>query len=154
MEKDDLGQIYSEIESIENKIGNLQGELKNLKTKLEIFVQKKETLKEEYTIDPALEKELTAPITGSYEIITEPTTSTQQEEISKPKQAEVKPSIQSKISNSQKVEIIRPSLTTNIPPKKEQVTANSTSYSKTETPTNYQDKQRETPPDILEDFKK
>ena len=117
MEKDDLGQIYSEIESIENKIGNLQGELKNLKTKLEIFVQKKETLKEEYTIDPALEKELTAPITGSYEIITEPTTSTQQEEISKPKQAEVKPSIQSKISNSQKVEIIRPSLTTNIPPK-------------------------------------
>ena len=46
MEKDDLGQIYSEIESIENKIGNLQGELKNLKTKLEIFVQKKETLKE------------------------------------------------------------------------------------------------------------
>ena len=153
MEKDDLGQIYSEIESIENKIGNLQGELKNLKTKLEIFVQKKETLKEEYTIDPALEKELTAPITGSYEIITEPTTSTQQEEISKPKQAEVKPSIQSKISNSQKVEIIRPSLTTNIPPKKEQVTANSTSYSKTETPTNYQDKQRETPPDILEDFK-
>ena len=41
-EKDDLGKIYSEIESIENKIGNLQGELNHLKSKLDLYVQKTE----------------------------------------------------------------------------------------------------------------
>jgi len=159
MEKDDLGQIYSEIESIENKIGNLQGELKNLKTKLELFVHKKERPKEEYTIDPALERELTAPITGSYDIITEPNTedsiTPRHEEIPKPKPTEVKPSIQSKskISNTEKIEIIRPGLTTNSLQKKDHVVASSTSYSKTERQNDSLDKQRETTPDILEDIK-
>ena len=53
-EKDDLGKIYSEIESIENKIGNLQGELNHLKSKVNSYVQKIEKPgREEFIIDRA-----------------------------------------------------------------------------------------------------
>ncbi|HNB97277.1 MAG TPA: hypothetical protein PLS71_03495, partial [Leptospiraceae bacterium] len=62
MQSDELRKLYSEIASIENKMETLQGDLKHLRAKLDLAVQKYEkNLKEEQTSDTALEPELTSP---------------------------------------------------------------------------------------------
>lgn len=142
-EKNELNKIYSEIESIESKIGNLQGELRHLKTKLDLYVERTEKAnKEEYIVDPVLEEELTSPITGSHEVVlaTEPTS------------IESKPVV---IPNSkpQTVGIVRPSFTTDSSPKKVEshsipkpVVA-TTQVTQSKTP-------MEPPPDLFDDLKK
>ncbi len=144
-EKDEIGKIYSEIESIENKIGSLQGELKNLKTKLDLFVQKIEKpAQEEVIVETALQEELTSPITGSHEIVSENSTKETQHS-----QVEVNKPIESK-----PVGIVRPSLTANIPTKKEELFVSPKPAIKSE-PTVIQRPvlQTEPPPDIFDDIK-
>ncbi len=148
-EKDDLGKIYSEIESIENKIGNLQGELNHLKSKLDLYVQKTEKPgREEFVIDNTLEKELIEPITGSHEIIS----SDPIPEL-KSKQPEIQQAVTAKIVTP-KVEIIRPSLTTNTPIKKEEVKLSVKSPESVARPIIQKPAiPTEAPPDIFDDLK-
>ncbi|HRG76416.1 MAG TPA: hypothetical protein PLX69_17790, partial [Leptospiraceae bacterium] len=144
-EKDEIGKIYSEIESIESKIGSLQIELKHLKTKLDLFVQKIEKpAQEEVIVETALHEELTSPITGSHEIVSENISKETQHS-----QVEVNKPIESK-----PVGIVRPSLTTNIPKNKEELFVSPKPVIKTE-PSVIQRPvlQTEPPPDIFDDIK-
>jgi hypothetical protein len=148
-EKDDLGKIYSDIESIENKIGNLQGELNHLKSKLDLYVQKTEKPgREEFVVDKTLEEELTAPITGYHEIVSSdpiPELKSKQPEITQP----VTPKIV-----TPRVEIIRPSLITNTPTKKEEINASVKSPESVARPIIQKPAiSTEAPPDIFDDLK-
>ena len=132
MQSDELRKLYSEIASIENKMETLQGDLKHLRAKLDLAVQKYEkNLKEEQTSDTALEPELTSPITESYEAI--------QEEKLEPQP----------IPKETKPTIIRPSLLQNNSTQKEEVTYKPRPVSQVKETYS----RKESSPDFIDDLK-
>lgn len=132
MQSDELRKLYSEIASIEKKMETLQGDLKHLRAKLDIAVQKYEKqTTEEITLDKALEPELTSPITESLEAI----------HIEAPT-----PILEKKQTQSQPI-IVRPSLL-QTETKKEQVV-----YKLKPVVVNQPIQKSEPPPDIFDDLK-
>ena len=140
-ENKELNRIYSEINSIESKIGNLQSELNTLKNKLNLYVEKSEKRnKEEYTNDPILEEELTSPITGTYDSITN-------DELNPNAATENKPQVSPK-EKLQTAAIVRPSMVIKPNPKKQEFNAPIEKHNTLENISSSQP-----PPDLFDDIK-
>lgn len=146
-EKDELGKIYSEIESIENKIGSLQGELKHLKAKVDLFAQKIEkSPKDDFVVDTTLQEELASPITESHDAVLDIPI----QEVS-PQPVEINKGIESK---PKPIGIVRPSLTANTPTKKEELFVTPKPVIKTEASVSQRPAlPTEQPPDLFDDLK-